>query len=163
MNFSLHKCQFPWNDLIQLIWFQNQSDANILWRESRALFKLAGTNKAKKEESIREGFELIQKALELDENNYACHKWMAVLLDAKSELDGIKVWLWSQICWWQLQWSTSEIKFFCIWVGIASATPVFLYQSTRKIPRNHLKWNIALAIAIQMQKNTHPFREDFLT
>ncbi|XP_055316040.1 regulator of microtubule dynamics protein 1-like isoform X2 [Sitodiplosis mosellana] len=71
--------------------FPNQSDANILWREARALFKLSGTNKAKKEESIREGYELIQKALELDENNYACHKWMAVLLDAKSELDGIKV------------------------------------------------------------------------
>lgn len=62
-----------------------------MWRESRALFKLAGTSKAKKEESIREGFELIQKALELDDKNYACHKWMAVLLDAKSELDGIKV------------------------------------------------------------------------
>lgn len=28
--------------------------------------------------------------MELDDKNYACHKWMAVLLDAKSELDGIK-------------------------------------------------------------------------
>lgn len=64
---------------------------NILWRQARALFKLAGANKAKKEESIREGYELITKALELDENNFACHKWMSVLLDAKSELEGIKV------------------------------------------------------------------------
>lgn len=61
-----------------------------MWREARALFKLSGTVKAKKDELIREGFELIQKALALDDKNYACHKWMAVLLDAKSELDGVK-------------------------------------------------------------------------
>ncbi|XP_031624100.1 regulator of microtubule dynamics protein 1-like [Contarinia nasturtii] len=70
--------------------YPNQSDANILWREARALFKLGGTNKAKKEESIREGFDLIVKALELDEKNFAVHKWYAVLLDAKNELDGVK-------------------------------------------------------------------------
>ncbi|XP_055316045.1 regulator of microtubule dynamics protein 1-like [Sitodiplosis mosellana] len=70
--------------------FPNQSDANIPWREARALYKLSKQNKAKRQELIREGFELIQKALELDENNYECHKWMAVLLDAKSELDGVK-------------------------------------------------------------------------
>lgn len=63
---------------------------NILWRLARALYKLSGTNKAKKEENLREGYELIAKALELDENNFAVHKWMSVLLDAKSELDGIK-------------------------------------------------------------------------
>lgn len=61
-----------------------------MWREARALFKLAGTNKDKKDDSIRDGYELIQKALELDDKNYACHKWMAVLLDAKSEMGGIK-------------------------------------------------------------------------
>lgn len=62
----------------------------MLWREARALFKLSGTDKAKKDELIREGFAAATKALELDDKNYACHKWMAVLLDAKSELDGIK-------------------------------------------------------------------------
>lgn len=61
-----------------------------MWREARALYKLSGTLKAKKEDYIREGFTLIQKALELDDKNYACHKWMSVLLDAKSELDGVK-------------------------------------------------------------------------
>lgn len=61
-----------------------------MWREARAIYKFSGTNKAKKDGLIREGFELIKKALELDDKNYACHKWMAVLLDAKSELDGIK-------------------------------------------------------------------------
>lgn len=54
------------------------------------MYKLSGTSKDKKEKCIREGFTIIEKALELDDKNYACHKWMAVLLDASSELDGIK-------------------------------------------------------------------------
>lgn len=61
-----------------------------MWRLSRALYKLSATNKAKKDELVREGYALISKALELDDKNYCCHKWMAVLLDAKAELDGIK-------------------------------------------------------------------------
>lgn len=69
---------------------QSQENVDILWRQSRALYKLSGTSKAKKDECIREGFALIRKALALDDKNYACHKWMAVLLDAKSELEGIK-------------------------------------------------------------------------
>lgn len=69
---------------------KNQENVDVLWRQSRALYKLSGSNKAKKDECIREGFEIITKALELDDKNYACHKWMAVLLDAKSELEGIK-------------------------------------------------------------------------
>lgn len=62
----------------------------MLWREARAIYKLSGTVKDKKNDLIREGFEIIKKALALDDKNYACHKWMAVLLDAKCELDGIK-------------------------------------------------------------------------
>ncbi|XP_031638557.1 regulator of microtubule dynamics protein 1-like isoform X1 [Contarinia nasturtii] len=70
--------------------YPNQSDANVLWREARALFKLSRTNKAKKEESVREGYDLIVKSLELDERNVDVQKWYAILLDAKNELDGIK-------------------------------------------------------------------------
>lgn len=71
---------------------QNQEDVNILWREARAAYKLSSvtTNKAKREELIRDGFAWAQKSLEVDDKNYASHKWMSVLLDAKSELDGIK-------------------------------------------------------------------------
>lgn len=80
-------------NLCPYVYLQNQNDANILWRESRALYKLSGTNKdkAEKEKNIREGYDLVSKALELDENNYACHKWMSILLDAKGDLEGIKV------------------------------------------------------------------------
>ena len=33
---------------------------------------------------------MILKAMELDENNFAVHKWMSVLLDERSAYDGIK-------------------------------------------------------------------------
>lgn len=38
----------------------------------------------------REAFKQISEALEKDENNFAIHKWYAILLDAKSNLDGMK-------------------------------------------------------------------------
>lgn len=61
-----------------------------MWREARALFKIAKTNTVKNEESIREGYELIVKSLELDDRNVDAHKWYAIIFDAKNELDGIK-------------------------------------------------------------------------
>lgn len=61
-----------------------------MWREARAVYKLSTTDKLNADKHIREGYELITKALELDENNHSCHKWMSILLDARSELDGIK-------------------------------------------------------------------------
>lgn len=39
---------------------------------------------------IREGFACATEALVLKDDDFAGHKWMAVLLDAKSSLDGIK-------------------------------------------------------------------------
>ena len=76
-------------DLLQSL---DQSNANVLWRNGRALYKLAGieANKDKRPELIREAFKFVEQALVKDEQNYACHKWFAILLDAKSNLDGIK-------------------------------------------------------------------------
>lgn len=48
------------------------------------------TDKKQKEDYIRKAFACADEALKLDENNFAIHKWYAILLDAKSELDGIK-------------------------------------------------------------------------
>lgn len=45
---------------------------------------------AEKLKLVNEAFETIQKALELDNTNFAVHKWMAILLNAKSTLVGIK-------------------------------------------------------------------------
>lgn len=67
-------------------------NADILWRETRALYKLTlmDIGKTGKEKIIREGYDLIVKALEIDPNNYGCHKWFAILLNARSELDGTR-------------------------------------------------------------------------
>lgn len=39
---------------------------------------------------ILEGYQTINEALALNDKHYAVHKWLSVLLDAKSEIDGIK-------------------------------------------------------------------------
>lgn len=54
------------------------------------MYKLSQEKKSEKEKLIRDGYELVNEALKLNKNDFAVHKWMAVLLDAKSELDGIK-------------------------------------------------------------------------
>lgn len=45
---------------------------------------------SEKEEMIKHAFELINKALLLNDKSSAVHKWMAILLDAKSTLEGTK-------------------------------------------------------------------------
>lgn len=64
----------------------------VLWRSGRALFKVSGTesNSSAKAEMIREAYKLIADSIEKDDQNFASHKWYAILLDAKSNLDGIK-------------------------------------------------------------------------
>lgn len=55
------------------------------------MFKLSKTaEKTKKEQLIRDAFALISDAVTKDDNNSATHKWMAFILDANGELDGIK-------------------------------------------------------------------------
>lgn len=54
------------------------------------MYKLSKNDKNKKDELIRDGFALVKNAVEADDGNFAAHKWMAILLDANSELDGIK-------------------------------------------------------------------------
>lgn len=70
----------------------DQSNPEVLWRLGRAIFKLSGTesSSAKKAELIRESFKLLSTSLEKDDNNFAIHKWYAILLDANSNLGGIK-------------------------------------------------------------------------
>ncbi|KAG5672011.1 hypothetical protein PVAND_002174 [Polypedilum vanderplanki] len=70
----------------------DQSSAEVQWRLARALFKLSGTesNSSEKSEIIKTAYEHVKEALEKDDNNFAIHKWYAILLDARSNLDGIK-------------------------------------------------------------------------
>ena len=72
--------------------FEDPSNSEILWRTARALFKLSteASHAKKKPELIREAFALSAESLVKDEQNFAVHKWYAILLDAKSNLEGIK-------------------------------------------------------------------------
>lgn len=54
------------------------------------MFKLANSENAPKTELIRGAFALVSEAVLADDSSSAAHKWMAILLDKNSELDGIK-------------------------------------------------------------------------
>lgn len=72
--------------------FQDQDDPNIMWRKARAMQKLSKscTDKKQREEYIRKGFALVEEALKKDDKNFAIHRWYAILLDGRAELDGVK-------------------------------------------------------------------------
>ena len=86
------KIKFQINNCHCFAFKDHQSDAEVLWRKGRTLFKVAGSESdtKKKDELIRESFKYLTLSLELDDKNFATHKWYAILLDAKSNLDGIK-------------------------------------------------------------------------
>jgi tetratricopeptide (TPR) repeat protein len=77
-------------ETISLLKSLDQSSADVLWRSGRALYKLSTEDAKSKDEYIREAFKFVQQALERDDTNFAIHKWYAILLDANSNLDGIK-------------------------------------------------------------------------
>jgi hypothetical protein len=70
----------------------DQENSEVLWRLGRAVFKVAGSekNSSTKAELIRSAYQNVHDALQRNENNFAIHKWYSILLDAKSNLDGIK-------------------------------------------------------------------------
>ncbi|XP_025088175.1 regulator of microtubule dynamics protein 1-like [Pomacea canaliculata] len=46
--------------------------------------------KAQRRQLIQEAFSTVERALALNDKNFACHKWYGILLDAKAEYDGTK-------------------------------------------------------------------------
>ena len=78
--------------LLTFIIFQSQEDPDVLWRLGRALFQSSKAEAAgkKKDEMVRESYGYLASALEKDDRNFAIHKWYAILLDAKSNLEGMK-------------------------------------------------------------------------
>jgi tetratricopeptide (TPR) repeat protein len=79
-------------ETVNLLKNLDQSDAEVQWRLGRAIFKVSGTeaNSTTKNELIKTAYGHLQEALEKEDNNFAIHKWYAILLDARSNLDGIK-------------------------------------------------------------------------
>lgn len=67
--------------------------AGVLWRLARACHHVAATcdhDKKRKEELTRQGVLLAKEALEADSSNFACHKWMAIMISDVGEFDGTK-------------------------------------------------------------------------
>ncbi|XP_051159562.1 regulator of microtubule dynamics protein 1-like [Leptopilina boulardi] len=71
--------------------FKNSKNVEILWRLSRAMYKMSlSATDVEGKKIIFEAYNIISSALEIDENNWAAQKWMAIILDAKSGFEGMK-------------------------------------------------------------------------
>lgn len=58
---------------------------------SRALYNMSKTaSDVEAKKMIFEAYDLLAKALEIKEDHYAVHKWISILLDAKSSYKGTK-------------------------------------------------------------------------
>lgn len=69
--------------------------ADTLWRKARVCKELGDAAKAsgqkqREKELVLEGFQLAEAALELDDSNFGCHKWYAILTSLVSEFEGTK-------------------------------------------------------------------------
>lgn len=61
------------------------------WRLGRALYLLSEIETGEvKQKLVFEAFQYTKEALERDEKHYAANTWYAIVLDAKSFLNGLK-------------------------------------------------------------------------
>lgn len=94
VKFSQVCCNCEYYIFLNIFYFfnmQDTKDVEILWRLSRALYKMsemASDIEARK--LIYEGYDLISVALDIQEDHYAVHKWLSILLNRKSTFEGTK-------------------------------------------------------------------------
>ncbi|CAG0886405.1 unnamed protein product [Cyprideis torosa] len=70
---------------------KNDDDPQLLWRLARLMYEKAkGESFEAQKETILNALTCCSRALELDENCFAIHKWMSILLDAQSKFEGPK-------------------------------------------------------------------------
>ncbi|XP_032682999.1 regulator of microtubule dynamics protein 1-like isoform X2 [Odontomachus brunneus] len=70
---------------------KDSKDIEILWRLCRAIYKISKTaSDVEARKLVYEGYNLICIALDIQEDHYAVHKWMAIFLDSKGTLEGTK-------------------------------------------------------------------------
>lgn len=72
---------------------KNQEDVEVQWRLSRVIYNISKEvekNKVKRKELITRAYNIISNVLQENWDHYAVHKWYAILLDCKSENEGIK-------------------------------------------------------------------------
>ncbi|KAJ8735505.1 hypothetical protein PYW07_007125 [Mythimna separata] len=79
-----------------LLEHQDKGDIEVQWRICRALYNMSKESKYDKQYKnnlVLQAYDIIVKVLNETQdaqNHYAVHKWYALLLDAKSSLDGMK-------------------------------------------------------------------------
>lgn len=75
-----------------LVQFKDCTNDEVLWRLARATTDKGkdSTDAEVKKSCMFEAFEYAKRALQINENNFACHKWYAVLLDYTGEYEGTK-------------------------------------------------------------------------
>ncbi|XP_078052680.1 regulator of microtubule dynamics protein 1 [Augochlora pura] len=72
--------------------YRDSGDVEILWRLSRALYQMSKTaTDVEGKKMIYEAYDLISNALTINEDHWAVHKWMSVILNSKSSYEGMKV------------------------------------------------------------------------
>eukprot|EP01119_Soliformovum_irregulare_P001675 TRINITY_DN11417_c0_g1_i1.p1 TRINITY_DN11417_c0_g1~~TRINITY_DN11417_c0_g1_i1.p1 ORF type:complete len:243 (-),score=55.15 TRINITY_DN11417_c0_g1_i1:222-917(-) len=71
----------------------NPDNAELLWRYARAHFDLADTkpdDKTFRQEQLTKGLAFAQKALDKDPNNFATHKWFAIMTSSVGDFQSTK-------------------------------------------------------------------------
>nr|XP_039265004.1 regulator of microtubule dynamics protein 1-like [Styela clava] len=78
-----------------LIKYKDSTNAEILWRVSRASRDLAlngsDVSKEDKKALVYDAFETAKRALEIDETNWGSHKWFAITLGDVGDYEGTKI------------------------------------------------------------------------
>jgi len=71
---------------------QEKPEAELHWRLARVTYELSkgAESSQRKAELVEEAFGSVQRALEIDDSNFAAHKWMAIILNQISTLKGTK-------------------------------------------------------------------------
>ncbi|XP_001606351.1 regulator of microtubule dynamics protein 1 [Nasonia vitripennis] len=73
--------------------YKDNKDVEILWRLSRALYKMSKleSKDSEAQKLIYEAYDLISEALKLQDDHWAVHKWVAILLNSKTAYEGTKI------------------------------------------------------------------------
>ncbi|XP_014218489.1 regulator of microtubule dynamics protein 1 [Copidosoma floridanum] len=73
--------------------YKENKDVEILWRLSRALYKMSKleSKEVEAKQLVYEAYDVICEALSLQEDHWAVHKWIAILLNSKTSFEGTKI------------------------------------------------------------------------
>ncbi|XP_076637766.1 regulator of microtubule dynamics protein 1 [Colletes latitarsis] len=72
--------------------YRDSGDVEIMWRISRALYKMSkDASDIEEKKMIYEAYDILSNALKIKEDHWAVHKWMSVILDIKCNYEGTRI------------------------------------------------------------------------